>query len=140
MKWWRMRIICWSAPSKLPWSQKMCCVLAAGGKARSMVAVRVYPKFSRKPSAVSIWEATNLVTESFIQNAFFGSLHPLYYSGFISLSLCWAVLNQDTELTQFLCGKAMPIVSKPIKRVLGHDFFAGNFIIFLCLLSAEIKY
>lgn len=68
MDWWRMCVISWSAPSKLLWSQKMCCLLSAEGKGQSTVVVRVYPKFSKKHSAYSVWEATNLVTEGFIQH------------------------------------------------------------------------
>jgi len=42
--WWRMHISCWSAPSKLTRSQKICCLLSAEAKGRGMVVVRVFPK------------------------------------------------------------------------------------------------
>lgn len=128
MDWWRIGIISWSTPSKLPWSQKMCCLLPAEGKGQSIVC-RVYPKFSIKHSADSVWESTNLVAEGFIQHVC--TLHSLGFtpslcSGLVSLSHCWAVLNQDTEAYSVSVCQGNAMCLQANKDSAGVWLLAGN--------------
>lgn len=86
------------------WSQKMCCLLPAEGKGWSMVVASVFPEFSRKHSAVTVWEASNLFTEGFVfahclHIAFFGGLHFLFQFGFLESLLGCAESGHRTFLS-----------------------------------------